>query len=78
MYLYMHKIKLVHNMRHQSYILFVDTNESKQRILDAINAPNSFYDGKTEEEINNPNFQHEAGEELDGIFHTKMRKVKLD
>jgi hypothetical protein len=35
-------------MEHQSYILFASSEEDKQRILDVINAHNSFYDDKTE------------------------------
>ena len=61
-------------MGHQSYILLISSDESKQRILNAIKAHNSFYDDKTEEEINDPNFQHEVGEELYSLC--KIVKIK--
>ena len=63
-------------MGHQSYILLISSDESKQRILNAIKAHNSFYDDKTEEEINDPNFQHDVGEELYGIVYAKLLKSK--
>ena len=43
--------------------LFVSSEEDKQCILDLIKAQNSFYDDKTEDNINDPN---EVGEELEG------------
>ena len=58
----------VYNMGHQSYIR---SEEDKQRILDAIQAHNT-YRLPTEEEINDPNFKEEVGEELKGIVYTKL------
>ena len=62
-------------MGHQSYILFVSSEEDKQRILDAIQAHNT-YRLPTEEEINDPNFEYEVGEELEQIVYTKLLKSK--
>ena len=72
----MHKKKLVYNMGHRSYILFVCSDESKQRILDAIKTHNTFYDDRTEEAMNDPNFQHEVGNDLNGIVYKKLLKAK--
>ena len=65
----------VYNMGHQSYILFVSSEEDKQRILDAIQAHNT-YRLPTEEEINDPNFKEEVGKELKGIVCTKLLLLK--
>ena len=63
-------------MGHQSYVLRFSSEEEKQRILDVIKKHNSFYDGATEEEINDPNFEAEVGEELFGIVSAKLLKSK--
>ena len=65
----------VYNMGHQSYILFVSSEEDKQHILDAIQAHNT-YRLPTKEEINDPNFEYEVEEELEQIVYTKLLKSK--
>ena len=63
-------------MGHQSYILLVKDDEQKQHILKTILDHNSFYDCFTQEQINDPNFKHEVGEELQHIEYLKLLKSR--
>ena len=53
---------------HTFCYLLVPSKEDKQRILDTIQAHNTCR-LPTEEEINDPNFKEEVGEELKGIVY---------
>jgi len=58
------------------YILPVKDDQQKQHILNTIKAHNTYDDAFTEEQIYDPNFKHEVGEELIDIVYVKLLKSR--